>query len=169
MRPYKRLLVPVDFGPVSLEALAAARDLAKTTGATLHLFHAVDDVAARYLTYPLEPLGQVQTAVMDAAEQQLQELVDAERREGLTADSTINISTSPAHAIVEFAKDNAIDLIVMGTHGRGGMLRMMLGSVAERVVRTAPCPVMVVHDSPRTRASQHRQGDAAAVATGPQL
>ena len=146
MKPCKRLLVPIDFSPVSLEALAAARDLARTTGATMHLYHAVDDVAARYLSYPLDALGQVQTAVMDSAGEQLEELVEAERREGLQVESTLTVSTSPAQAIVDFAKDNAIDQIVMGTHGRGGMLRMMMGSVAERVVRTAPCPVTVVRE-----------------------
>lgn len=164
MTPYKRLLVPVDFSPVSLEALATARDLAKTTGASLHLFHSVDDVAWRYLGYPLEALGQVQTAVTDSANEQLRELAIQEQREGLTVETTLAVSTRPASAIVEFAREHAIDLIVMGTHGRGAMLRMMLGSVAEHVVRTAPCPVMVVRDPrPRGAATQPQQGDACAV------
>lgn len=170
MTLYKHLLVPIDFSAVSYEALACARDLARTTGASLHLFHAVDDVAARYLSYPLEALGQVQTAVYDAAAEQLQALVELEKREGLTVESTIMVSTGPAHAIVEFARDNGVDLIVMGTHGRGAMMRMMLGSVAERVVRTAPCPVMVVRTRrPQTRTVQVPREDVYAVATGPQL
>ena len=166
--PYKRLLVPVDFSPVSLEALATARELAKTTGASLHLFHSVDDVAWRYLGYPLEALGQVQTAVTDSANEQLRELAIQEQREGLTVESTLAVSTRPASAIVEFAREHAIDLIVMGTHGRGAMLRMMLGSVAEHVVRTAPCPVMVVRDPrPRATSIQARQEDACAVGAHP--
>lgn len=161
MTPYKRLLVPVDFSPVSLEALATARDLAKTTGASLHLFHSVDDVAWRYLGYPLESLAQVQTTVTDSANEQLRELALQEQREGLTVETTLVISTRPASAIVEFAREHAIDLIVMGTHGRGAMLRMMLGSVAEHVVRTAPCPVMVVRDPrPRGGSVQARQEQA---------
>ncbi|HVQ42865.1 MAG TPA: universal stress protein [Vicinamibacterales bacterium] len=164
MTPYKRLLVPVDFSPVSLEALATARDLAKTTGASLHLFHSVDDVAWRYLGYPLEALGEVQTTVTDSANEQLRELAIKEQREGLTVESTLVVSTRPASAIVEFAREHAIDLIVMGTHGRGAMLRMMLGSVAEHVVRTAPCPVMVVRDPrPRATAGHARQEEASAV------
>ena len=164
MTPYKRLLVPVDFSPVSLEALATARDLAKTTGASLHLFHSVDDVAWRYLGYPLEALGQVQTAVTDSANEQLRELAIQEQREGLTVESTLVVSTRPASAIVTFARENAIDLIVMGTHGRGAMLRMMLGSVAEHVVRTAPCPVMVVRDPrPRATATHARHEEVSAV------
>jgi nucleotide-binding universal stress UspA family protein len=166
--PYKRLLVPIDFSPVSLEALATARALAKTTGASVHLFHSVDDVAWRYLGYPLEALGQVQAAVTDSANEQLRELAIQEQREGLTVESTIVVSTRPASAIVDFAREHAIDLIVMGTHGRGAMLRMMLGSVAEHVVRTAPCPVMVVRDpGPRATSTLARQGYACAVGAHP--
>lgn len=164
--PYKRVLVPVDFSAASLEALAAARGLARTTGAELHLFHSVDDVAWRYLGYPLETLGQVQTAVTDSANEQLRELAIQEQREGLTVDYTVVVSTRPASAIVTFAAEQGIDLIVMGTHGRGAMLRMMLGSVAEHVVRTAPCPVMVVRDPrPRGGAVQARQEEVSAVGT----
>lgn len=164
MTPYRRLLVPVDFSPVSLDALAAARELARATGASLHLFHSVDDVAWRYLGYPLDALAQVQTAVTDSANEQLRELAIQEQRQGLTVESTLVVSTRPASAIVAFARENAIDVIVMGTHGRGAMLRMMLGSVAEHVVRTAPCPVMVVRDPrPRVTSTQARQADAYAV------
>jgi len=163
--PYKRLLVPVDFSPVSLEALASARELARTTGASLHLFHSVDDVAWRYVGYPLDALAQVQTAVTDSANEQLRELAIQEQREGLAVESTLVVSTRPASAIVAFAREHAIDLIVMGTHGRGAMLRMMLGSVAEHVVRTAPCPVMVVRDPrPRAAATHARQAEVSAVA-----
>ena len=164
MTPYRRLLVPVDFSTVSLEALANARELARTTGATLHLFHSVDDVSWRYLGYPLDALAQIQTAVTDSAKDQLRELALQEQRAGLTVESTLVVSTRAASAIVTFARENDIDLIVMGTHGRGAMLRMMLGSVAEHVVRTAPCPVMVVRDPrPRGTATPARPGDACAV------
>lgn len=168
MTPYKRVLVPVDFSPVSLEALASARELAKSTGATLHLFHSVDDVAWRYLGYPLDALAQVQTAVTDSANEQLRELAIQEQREGLAVECTLVVSTRPASAIVTFAREHAIDLIVMGTHGRGAMLRMMLGSVAEHVVRTAPCPVMVVRDPrPRATSTHALQADASAVGAHP--
>jgi nucleotide-binding universal stress UspA family protein len=55
---------------------------------------------------------------------------------------------TPASAIIEFAGGRGVDLIVMGTHGRGGMSHLLLGSVAERVVRTAPCPVLTVRSAP---------------------
>jgi universal stress protein A len=158
------VLVPVDFSPVSLEALASARELAKATGATLHLFHSVDDVAWRYLEYPVDAVAQLQTSVTDSANEELRELVLKERSEGLAVESTLVVSARPASAIAAFAREHAIDLIVMGTHGRGAMLRMMLGSVAEHVVRTAPCPVLVVREPrPRTTSTQARQPDACAV------
>jgi nucleotide-binding universal stress UspA family protein len=161
MVPYKLLLVPIDFSALSLEALASARELAKATGASLHLFHAVDDVAWRYLGYPLDALAQVQTAVTESAGEQLRDLVRQEQREGLAVDSTFVVSTRPASAIVTFAREHGVDLIVMGTHGRGAMMRMMLGSVAEQVVRSAPCPVLVVRErKPRAQTADVRPGDA---------
>ena len=67
----------------------------------------------------------------------------------LNATATVITSMSTASTIVQFAKDHAIDLIVMGTHGRGALEHLLVGSVAERVVRTAPCPVLTVrHPDP---------------------
>jgi hypothetical protein len=63
-----------------------------------------------------------------------------------TADAVIG---TPAWAIIEYAEAHDIDLIVMGTHGRGGMSHLLMGSVAERVVRTAPCPVLTVRSAPK--------------------
>jgi len=165
--PYKQLLVPVDFSAASLQALAAARALAKTNGAELHLLHSVDDVAWRYLGYPLDALAQVQTAVTTSANEQLRELAIREQRDGLAVETTLVVSARPASAIVEYAREHRIDLIVMGTHGRGAMLRMMIGSVAEQVVRTAPCPVMVVRESrPGGPAASVRHAETSAVGAG---
>jgi nucleotide-binding universal stress UspA family protein len=130
----------------------------------LHLFHSVDDVSWRYLSYPLDALAQIQSAVTDSANDQLRELAIQEQRQGLPVESSLVVSTRPASAIVTFAREHDIDLIVMGTHGRGAMLRMMLGSVAEHVVRTAPCPVMVVRDPrPRGASTQIHPADTFAV------
>ena len=159
MALYRKILVPIDFSPVSLEALAVARDMAQSSGSSLHLFHAADDVAARYLGYPFDALGQLQTSVMESARDQLRELA-REECEGLQVEQTMVVSSSPASAIVKFAGEHGFDLIVMGTHGRGAVLRMMLGSVAERVVRTAPCPVLVVRDR-STRFHAHAQPNEA--------
>ena len=69
---------------------------------------------------------------------------------GATANSVIG---TPAGSIVEYAGGHDIDLIVMGTHGRGGMSHLLMGSVAERVVRTAPCPVLTVREAPKKMAA----------------
>ena len=79
----------------------------------------------------------------------------------------LETSDNPAEEIVKYAKAHAIDLIVMGTHGRGALAQLLVGSVAERVVRTAPCPVLtvrhpehefIVPDAGETTASQHAGG-----------
>ena len=67
-----------------------------------------------------------------------------EDRTVLGATAVVRISTSPALAIVDYAREVRVDLIIMGTHGRGAMAQLLMGSVAERVVRTAPCPVLTV-------------------------
>jgi nucleotide-binding universal stress UspA family protein len=67
-----------------------------------------------------------------------------------TADAVIG---TPAGSIVEYASGHGIDLIVMGTHGRGGMSHLLMGSVAERVVRTAPCPVLTVREARKVQAA----------------
>jgi nucleotide-binding universal stress UspA family protein len=73
-------------------------------------------------------------------------MTDEERR---AAKAIVITSSSPAQSIVDYARDNQIDLIVMGTHGRGGAPAFLIGSVAERVVRTAPCPVLTVRHPER--------------------
>ena len=74
-----------------------------------------------------------------------QRLTDADRRD-LDALAVVRISDAPADEIVGYARDEGMDLIVMGTHGRKAVAHLLLGSVAERVVRTAPCPVLTVRD-----------------------
>ena len=75
---------------------------------------------------------------------QLEALISDEDRERLRAEAVVLTDSSPARAINTFAKDAGVDLIVMGTHGRGAITHLLMGSVAERVVRTAPCPVLTV-------------------------
>jgi nucleotide-binding universal stress UspA family protein len=141
-----RILVPTDFGAASGAALSYARDLARATGATLYLLHVVDDIAARFVDFPYSQLGDVQSSMEAAARHELDEL--ARRRDPKTAEPHVAVLTSsaPAHAIVGYAADEHIDLIVMGTHGRAPVVRMFLGAVADRVVRTAPCPVLTVRE-----------------------
>jgi universal stress protein A len=146
----KNILVATDFGEPAAVALAYGRDLARQYGATLHVFHVTDNMLARYAG-DMQPIytGDVQREIEQAARTQLDALLTDEDRVQLRARSLVESSLSPASTIVDYAKTNAIDLIVVGTHGRGAMKHLLLGSVAERVVRLAPCPVLTVHSHER--------------------
>jgi len=146
----KRILVCTDFSPASQVALDYGRNVARTFGASLRVVHVVENMEARYyVDAGYIPLPDLQKHAEEAARRKLATVVTDDDRKSLHAESTILRSTAPARAIVNYAKDEAIDMIVVGTHGRGGVSRVLLGSIAERVVRTAPCPVLTVHDHER--------------------
>ena len=140
MKP--RILVPYDFGPSSGKALAWALDLQRTVGGPpVHVLHAVN---------PLPPLVSPEV-VMTLSEQDFGEIERALKRavEAIDTVATTELmrSSSPGHAIVEVAARMKADLIAMGTHGRTGLSRLVLGSVADYVARHAPCPVVMVRDA----------------------
>ncbi len=142
------ILVATDFSEPSDVALAYGRELARRFGARLTVLHVVDDVGARYVSYPL-PVGDFphwQAEAESAARTRLHTLLSQEDRQVLRAKTEVLVSTSPSEAIVSFARDAMprISIIVMGTHGRGAVAHLLMGSVAERVVRSAPCPVLTV-------------------------
>lgn len=142
----KNVLVATDFGEASGTALAYGRDLARTFGATLHVLHVVDDVPAKAISaegYAVD-FSALQREIEKSARKRLDSVVRDDDRRELGAKAILRTSTTPALAIASYAKEANIDLIVMGTHGRGGMAHLFLGSVAERVVRTGPCPVLTV-------------------------
>jgi nucleotide-binding universal stress UspA family protein len=142
----KNVLVATDFSEPSAAALDYGRELARTFGAALHVLHVVDNL---YLQWSGETyvgvLPEVQRNVEEDARRQLERLVGPEDRTELHAKPVIRMAIAKAAAIVEYAAEHRIDLIVMGTHGRGAVSRLLMGSVAERVVRTATCPVLTVH------------------------
>ena len=131
------ILVATDFGEASDVAIEYGRALARTFGSSLHLLHVMEN---RFLRpSPVDP-HQLTTATASRLSQRLTD----DDRSALHATAVLETSDSPAEEIVKFAKAHNIDLIVMGTHGRGAMARVLVGSVAEKVVRTAPCPVLTV-------------------------
>jgi len=142
----KNILVATDFSEPSDAALAYGRALARTFGATLHVVHVVDNVPT--LVYGAEayavPMPELQEEIDNAARKQLADLLVDNDRPPLPVRSILLTSNAPAAAIVDYAKSERVDLIVAGTHGRGGVAHLLMGSVAERVVRTAPCPVLTV-------------------------
>ena len=141
----KNILVPTDFGEAADAALMYARELAGRFGATLHVLHVADSIFQRTYGETYGPLAvDMQHDLEEAARKQLDELLIDSDGSGPPTRRAILTSSSPTFTIVEYAKDNAIDLIVMGTHGRGALAHLVMGSVAERVVRLAPCPVLTV-------------------------
>jgi nucleotide-binding universal stress UspA family protein len=133
----KQILVPIDFGEASEVALDYGRALARTFGASLHLLHVMENPFLR-------PTAADPSVLKAAAAKHLGERLTDDDRAALHATAVLETSDKPAEEIVKYAKAHAIDLVVMGTHGRGTMAQLLVGSVAERVVRTAPCPVLTV-------------------------
>jgi nucleotide-binding universal stress UspA family protein len=141
---FRRILVPTDFSAPSDAALDCARRLAAGFGGSVHLLHVLGDVSGSGLTgselFATEPPEARSMRLIDARDR-LKHRITADDRATLRATSEV-IFGSPAQIIVDYAADNQFDLIVMGTHGRTGMAHLLIGSVAERVVRTAGCPVL---------------------------
>ena len=142
----KHVLVATDFSDASGVALNYGRELARTFEATLHVIHAVDLLAARI---PMSQghgydLDHLQKEIEESARIAIAELVTKEDRTRLDAREAVVAALNPAEAILEYARDKTIDVIVIGTHGRTGLSRLVMGSVAEKIVRNAPCPVLTV-------------------------
>lgn len=145
MMALKNILVATDFGEASDAALNYGRELARTFKATLHVLHVADDVYMRlggdaYVAV----LPDLQRDIESAANKKLDELLIDNDPNPLVVKRAVITSAATAVAIVQYARDLGIDLIIVGTHGRGAVAHLLMGSVAERVVRTAPCPVLVV-------------------------
>jgi nucleotide-binding universal stress UspA family protein len=150
MAATKRMLVPTDFSPASDVAFAYAIDLAVREGSAIYLLHVIDGASFApafpegfYVEMPL-----LRQQLIDEATVRLQTMAATCKAAGITA--TVETSVGwPARVIAETATARNTELIVMGTHGRGGFAHLAVGSVAERVVRTAPCAVLTVRDTPR--------------------
>ena len=144
----KRVLIPVDFGENSAQVLHYGLDLAKKFDAEVHLLHIIEDRAAiaagpdGFYRLPGE-------TVVEMVEETQKKLEEVEFPEGFQEmGRTCHVSEgAPFVEIIQYAKKHDIDLIVMGTHGKTGIVHMLMGSVAERVVRKAPCPVLTIRPS----------------------
>jgi nucleotide-binding universal stress UspA family protein len=142
MRPIRKLLVPVDFSPDSAAVLDWAIGFARKLGAEIDLLHS-------YEIPPLDTLygvgfpGSLDDELRRAAKTQLSELAHHVASEGIHVREHV-VRDPPAEAIVEHAEKLGADLIVMGSRGRSGLAHVLLGSVAERTIQRAPCPVLAV-------------------------
>jgi nucleotide-binding universal stress UspA family protein len=133
---FRKILFPTDFSHTGDAALAFATSLARDTGATLLIVH-VEEPPAAYGG------GELYYGLPEPAHEELHRMLG----EVLPSDPSVPfehrlVTGDPAHAIVNLAEMEGVDLIVMGTHGRSGLSRLLMGSVTEVVVRKAKCPVL---------------------------
>jgi nucleotide-binding universal stress UspA family protein len=143
---FSRILVPTDFSPPSDAALEYARMLAATFGSSLRILHVIDDPSASsdFVADGFAPSTEnIRAALLEQTRTRLDGVMnDVDRtRYHAHADAVLGM---PAATIVGYATATHAGLIVMGTHGRTGLAHLLMGSVAEQVVRTAPCPVLTV-------------------------
>lgn len=155
---YKRILVPVDGSPTSRNGLDEAAKIARESGSRLLLLHVIDDTVAFS-----SPEGAGVNVVLDAlrasGRSALAEAAEHARRAKLQAETALleKATGRVADAIVDQAKRWRADLIVMGTHGRRGVNRLLLGSNAELVVRSSTIPVLLVPGEARRRTGRARR------------
>ena len=141
---YKKILVPLDGSELAKKALDHAEELAKTYGAEIILFEVI----------PLMPIYGSQELVIplivdekqkEAAEKDLTKLAEEMKARGHKVTATVRTGEQVAVEIVDFAKKSQVDLIVMCTHGRSGITRWVLGSVAHKVLTRAETPILLIH------------------------
>jgi nucleotide-binding universal stress UspA family protein len=146
MRRFEKILVPVDFSEHSARALEMAIDLAKAFGAGVHLLHCYQIQPLSISPYGIVLPESFDRDVREAAERRTDEWRTKVMLEGIEVEASLS-SRFPSLEISETASEVGADLIVMGTRGLSGIKHVLLGSVAERTLRLAPCPVLTVKAS----------------------
>lgn len=141
----KHILVPTDFSKFSRAALNYAMAFAEKFDAELHLLHVVQNLA---LMIPdtvnvVPPVGPSMEQFIIAVQNALDRLIQENQLDRFPVHKEVREGT-PFYEIIQYAKQQEMDLIVMGTHGHSGLAHVLLGSVAEKVVRKAPCPVLTI-------------------------
>jgi len=141
----RAILVPTDFSEPAGHAFEHALELAKAFGSRIQLLHAYQLPVQLGIGEPVPLPQEFFDQLRARGQQHLDELVEKAKARGIEATSEL-IQDAPAHAICEAAKRAKADMIVMGTRGLTGVKHVLLGSVAERTVRSAPCPVLTVRE-----------------------
>jgi universal stress protein A len=143
MMTAQRFLIPVDFSEYANQAVEYAIGLASKLGARVTLLHVIQSLPLggvdMGVTLPYTYIQDLEAEIANSMQAYLAQVTTA----GVEGEIVV-VHGVPFHEIIETAKMQQVDLIVMGTHGRTGLQHMLLGSVAEKVVRLAPCPVLVV-------------------------
>ena len=159
------ILVPVDFSVHAEGAIDFAVTIAQRFGGTVELLHVVEDpfVSGAWNAEAFTPnIPELLDQMTAGAHRRLDSITAAAAAKGIPLAASV-VTGEPSHAIVDHAKAGAFDLIVMSSHGRTGLPHLFLGSVAERVLRTAPCPVLTVRAA--AAGTEKAQAEAATVAS----
>jgi nucleotide-binding universal stress UspA family protein len=141
---FQRILVPIDFSQYSDEILAYALEMARKFDASIDLIHIIPnmDYFTPYESFmAAENIVAVQKGVEGEVEKDLDEV--AQKLPGITVKKVIRTGVAFVE-ILDYVKSEGIDLIIMGTRGRGGLEHIIIGSVAEKVLRKSPCPVLTI-------------------------
>jgi nucleotide-binding universal stress UspA family protein len=139
----KHILVATDFSEPSRVALEHGKDLARSHGATLHVLHVVEQTPTYYGSGVGLAVADIEEKIAAAAERRLEAEVGG-GDDGVVVRTWAARAPKVADAVNEYAAANDVDLIVIGTHGRGAVSRFLMGSVTERIVRSASRPVLTV-------------------------
>ena len=140
----KKVLVPTDFSDSARQALRYGMSFAKEYGAELTVLHVVENLTVGYASdlFPV-PMAEVFQEISGYAKTELAKLAEEARGRGIAVQEQV-VQGKPSAEIVRFAAANEVDMIVLGTHGKGMLDQALFGSTTERVVRRAPCPVLTV-------------------------
>jgi len=155
----QHVLVPTDFSTISIEAIRTANGLAlsSTEVTVLHIYNpiAMSGPSTRDISPPPRGLPRdIEFKVMENLKRITQKCLDKPNKVNLE----IEVSRFPADAICEYAKENMVDLIILTTHGRTGLSHLLMGSVAEAVVRKATCPVLIARPKAFPRNTEAKFG-----------
>mgnify|MGYP001113322609 CR=1 FL=1 len=146
----KNILVPTDFSEGAAEAVRYAFDLAVSLGASLHIMHVLENPFApgAFMEMYTPPPPEYFTNLERLAEEKLRQSVTPEQRERVNIVLTTRLGVPAKEILDRIEEDPKIDLVVMATHGRGGVARMVMGSVTDKVIRSATCPVVTLRAHP---------------------
>ena len=145
MTEFKKIMVPIDFSQNAPKVLQTAVEVAEKFDASLSIVFVVqsfEDYSGFFV--PHMPISQFEDEMVQGAEKKMESFLDENLKSNLSYSSTV-IKGDVAEEIIEYAAQNDIAMIVMGTHGYKGLEKVLFGSVAEKVVKTSPCPVLTIN------------------------
>jgi nucleotide-binding universal stress UspA family protein len=145
MENFKKILFPIDLSDVSPKMVPFVKSIADKFGSEIHMLFVVrifEHFTAMYV--PDISIGKLEQAMVHGSERKMEEFIAAHFKEGRVTKAGV-VMGDPAEEIVNYVNANAIDMVVMGTHGRKGLEKVFFGSVAEKVVKTSPVPVLTIN------------------------